>query len=185
MANNKDKPVTIFEIYAVLDNDIAFSIDKIDPPMILKSLETISISAKPYSALYIGEQPWEPDPLFNGKLTIYLSTPVGIVKCKNASHPGASALEKLNHFNIASKITNKFNGIVYSREKAAYAITYKNGSAVKTAIIDVSGFITGDWNYQYNAVQPEHMRSVEGIKEFLRLSKADVAFTIYSVDRLE
>jgi hypothetical protein len=185
LANNKDKPITIFEIQAVIDNDISFSVDKFDPPIVLKSLETISISAKPYSSLYIGEQQWEPDPLFRGKLDIYLSTPTGIVKCKNTSHPDTNTFEKLGHFNRAAKITNKFNGIVYSKGKAAYAITYKSGTGVKTAIVDVSGFISGDWDYQYNFVQPEHMKSIEGIKEFLKLSKADVFFTTYGVDRLD
>jgi len=185
LANNKDKPITIFEIQAVIGNDISFSVDKFDPPIILKSLETISISAKPYSSLYIGEQQWEPDPLSREKLDIYLSTPAGIVKCKNASHPDTNALQKLSHFTRAAKITKKFNDVVYSSEKVAYAITYKSGTTVKTAIIDASGFICGDWEYQYNHVQPEHMGSIEGIKEFLKLSKADVFFTIYGVDRLE
>lgn len=185
LANNKDKPVTIFEIQAVMDNDISFSIDKFNPPIVLKSLEMISISAKPYSSLIIGEEQWEPEPFFSGKLDIYLSTSAGIVKCKNESHPDTNAFEKLIQFNHASKITKKFNGIVYSGEKAAYAITYKSGTVAKTAIVDVSGFIAGDWDYRYNFVQPEHMRSVDGIKEFLKLSKADVYFTIYGVDRLE
>jgi hypothetical protein len=187
LANEKDKPITIFEIQAVMDNDISFSVDKFDPPIVLKSLETITISAKPYSELYIGDQQWEPDALSFGfgKIDLYLSTPGKIIKCRNISHPDSNKLNKLSHFRQASKFTNKFNGVVYSSSKAAYAITYKSSSTTKTAIIDSSGFISGDWDYIYNFVERDLMRSTEGIKEFLKISKADVVFQVYGVDRLE
>jgi len=185
LANNKDKPITIFEIRAVINKDITFSVEEFNPPIILKPLETISISAKPYSSLYIEERQWEPKLFSDGQIDIYLSTPAGIIKCKRIPHPSTTAFKKLSHLNHAAKVTKKFNGIVYSDEKAAYAITYKSGTDIKTAIIDVSGFITGDWDYKYNQVKPEHMISVEGIREFIKISKADLVFTIYGVDRLE
>ena len=94
-------------------------------------------------------------------------------------------MAKLCHFTRASKSKRSFNGIVYNNEKASFAITYKYGKDVKTAIVDKNGLISEGWDYKYNHIEPEFMKSTAGVKQFLELSKADKIFEIYGVDRLE
>ena len=54
LSNLKDKPLPIFSIYAVIDRDISIQVQKFDPPLILKGLESLSIKTDPVSAYYIG-----------------------------------------------------------------------------------------------------------------------------------
>ena len=88
------------------------------------------------------------------------------------------------HFRNCYKETKKFNDVVYNK-KAKYAITYKDNSEVKTAIVDAFGFINGDWDYCYNMISRECMESIDGVKEFLKISRAAEVFHIYAVDDLE
>ncbi|NDI85195.1 hypothetical protein [Undibacterium crateris] len=187
LANHKDRPVTIFEISAVLNNDIALIIQKCDPPLVLKPLETISVPADPYSSLYVNGSLWEPDPLFllNGKLDVYLVTSGDIIKCKKFPIPKVKFIEKFSHLKLASKTTMTFNGVVYSNEKIIYAIVYKANNENKTAFIDSSGLICGDWDYSINVVEPEFMTSTDGVRAFLRQSEADVCYPISTVVRLK
>ena len=74
------------ESVAVIDKDISFNVEEFEFPIILKSLESISISAKPHSFLYIGNEKFELDHTVLEKIDIYLSTSAGIIKCKNQCH---------------------------------------------------------------------------------------------------
>lgn len=183
LTNNKDKPITIFAIQAVIDNDTTFVVEKYDPPFVLKSLETATLNTKPYSTLMVGNSKWEPEFMVPQKIDIYLVTPTKVVKCKMASHPSLERLSSFSHLAQASKINKTFNGVTYN-ENAKYAITYKDDSIIKTAIVDVSGFICGDWDYRFNMVPLQFMESQESVREFLRHSGAYDAFHIYGVDLL-
>lgn len=186
LTNHKDRPVTIFAIQAVIEKDITYTLDEFDPPMILKALETVTITTSHYSSLMIGDAKWEPEFVLPQQVEIFLITDSKVIKCKMICHP---SLNRIHHFDIympVSKITKKFNGVVYN-ENAKFAITYtyKNDSSIKTAIVDVSGFITNDWNYRYNMIPHENMQSVAGVIDFLKSAKAENAFNIYGVDELQ
>src|ERR1035441_11057296 len=40
LRNLKDKPLAIFAIYAVVNDDVCFEVDHFDPPIIIKPLES-------------------------------------------------------------------------------------------------------------------------------------------------
>lgn len=183
VTNHKDKPITIFEIQAVSDNDITFVVEKFDPPLVIKALETVTIDTKPYSMLLVGGDKWEPGFVASHKIDIYLVTPGKTIKCKMVSHPTLDKISEFKKYRQAAKVNKIYNGIAYN-ENAKYAITYKDGEGVKTAIVDVSGFINGEWRFRYNMIPTEHMTSVDGVREFLRVSRAAEALQIYGVDPL-
>lgn len=184
LTNNKDRPITVFEIRCVINKDISFEVEEFDPPMIIKPLESIAISTSPYSGLYIEGEEWEFDFSLSKSLDIYLSTPGKIVKCNVVSSSRLNVFQNFLHFRNCYKETKKFNDVVYN-EKAKYVITYKDNSEVKTAIVDAFGFINGDWDYCYNMISRECMESIDGVKEFLKISRAAEVFHIYAVDDLE
>ena len=66
LSNHKDRPLTIFGIQAVIENDITYTIESFDPPITLKPLETITIKTNPYSSLYMGLEKWNPSFLRHG-----------------------------------------------------------------------------------------------------------------------
>ncbi|NTU57854.1 MAG: hypothetical protein HGB00_02885 [Chlorobiaceae bacterium] len=183
VTNHKDKPITIFEIQAVSDNDITFVVEKFDLPLVIKALETVTIDAKPYSALLVDGNKWEPDLIGQQKIDIYLVTPRKTIKCKMLSHPTLDKIPEFEKYRQAIKVNKTYNGIAYN-ENAKYAITYKDAEGVKTAIVDIFGFINGEWRFRYNMIPAEHMLSVDGVREFLRVSRAAEALQIYGVDQL-
>ena len=148
LVNLKDKPITVFAIYAVLDQDISWEIDRLDPPIILKPLESSRIETHPYSELYLETEKFEPD-FVSPKIDIYIATSHKMVKCKAIPHPNLLKMSSLKHYRSATKNTRRFNGIVYN-DGAAYAITYVINSEVKTAIVDRSGFIGGNFGFAFN-----------------------------------
>lgn len=181
LTNHKDRPITIFAIQAVA-KDISFVVEEFDPPIVLKALETMTIDTRPYSMLELGDSEWEPD--FLQKLEIFLITPrKKAIKCKEESHPSVVKMRAFNHLKTASKITKTFNGVAYN-DKAKYAISFKQNSDIKTAIVDISGFINDPWKYTYNMIPAEFLQSEETLKSFLKTTKADVALQICSVDFL-
>ncbi len=58
--NMRDKPLTVFEIYAVIDDDVYFQVEKFDPPIIIKPLESALIETRPYSRLNLGREIFDP-----------------------------------------------------------------------------------------------------------------------------
>jgi hypothetical protein len=186
LANNKDRPVTIFSIQAVINKELTYEIQKFDTPHVIKAMETVSIETAPYSKLMIGGSEWEPNLIDEDKIDIYLEVPTGVIKCKELPHPSLSALSQFRHLTRASKITSAFNGIVYN-DNARYAITYatKGSTTRRTALVDVGGFVRGDWDFRINKMTAQQLTSIEGVWEFLKLSNADQLFTIYGVDALE
>lgn len=185
LANRKDRPVTIFSIQAVVNNEITYEIQKFDSPYVIRAMEAVSIETNPYSKLMIGESEWEPNLIAEDKIDIYLEVPTGVIKCQALPHPNLSAASKFRHLARASKITSAFNGIVYN-DNAKYAITYatKGSTTRKTALVDVKGFVGGEWDYPINMMAPQQLTSIEGVREFLKLSRADEFLTIYGVDAL-
>ena len=54
-----------------------------------------------------------------------------------------------SNYHQASKPTNKFNGKIYNN-KIKYVVVYRIGYDGFTELISDTGFISVDWNYQYN-----------------------------------
>ncbi|WP_289118079.1 hypothetical protein [uncultured Idiomarina sp.] len=183
LTNHKDSPVAIFEVSAVCEDDISLSLEKPNPPIILKSLESVVIETEPYSNLTIGGDKYSPELLF-GKIQVYVACSDEIIKCKMVSHPTLFNHMKFNHLTQASKNTYKFNGFVYN-EKVKYAIIYNMNSEVKTAFVDHSGFISGDGDFHYNLAPQEQMRSETTVREFLKIMEVSPQFQILGVERLE
>lgn len=183
LTNHKDSPVAIFEINAVCENDISFQIEKLDPPVILKALESVVIETKPYSKLIVGGDTYNPELVF-GKVQVYVASSGEIIKCKMVSHPTIVNHKKFEYLTNASKNTNRFNGFAYS-EKVKYAIVYSINSEIKTAFVDHAGFINGDGNFHYNMVPQELMVSKETLREFLKIMEVGPQFKILGVESLD
>ncbi|HTF96393.1 MAG TPA: hypothetical protein VL995_09695 [Cellvibrio sp.] len=183
LTNHKDSPVAIFEVSAVCENDISFSIEKLNPPIILKSLESVVIETKPYSNLTIGGDKYNPELVF-GKVQVYVACSDEMIKCKMVSHPTIFNHMKFEYLTQASKNINSFNGLIYN-EKVKYAIIYNINSEIKTAFVDHSGFINGDGNFHYNLVPQELMDSKETVREFLKIMEVGPQFKILGVESLE
>lgn len=184
LVNLKDKPITIFAIYAIMDQDISWEIDKFDPPIILKSLESIRIETQPYSELYLGNEKFEPNFLSPSKIELYIATPRKMIKCETVSHPNLLNIPAFKHYRAAAKNTRRFNNIVYN-DGAAYAITYVINSEVITAIVDQSGFIGSNFDFGFNMVPAECMKSKDELKTCLEQTSFGKLVDRFVVDKLE
>ena len=135
LINKKDKPLVVFAAYAVINKEVYFRVETFNPPLVVKPLEATQIETEPYSELSIGLTKFEPDFVLSNKVEIYLALTEGIIKCKMANNPDLNSIPAFKKYRIATKIVNKFNGIVYN-DDAAYAILYRIDSHVRTAIVD-------------------------------------------------
>lgn len=84
--NMKDKPLIIFEMYA-LDRGVIINLKKFNPPLIVKGLESISIPIRPVSARYVNNQSfiWELPAGEPTNFDIIVSTQKRIITCKRWS----------------------------------------------------------------------------------------------------
>ncbi len=181
ITNNKDKPVTIFEIIGIYENHIYFIIEEFKSPMILKSLETTSITTSHYSNLDLPDGNWEIEPSHANKFQIYLSTPDGLIKCKLKIDPVYQKNKMLDEYIFASKMTRTFNGIAYNN-KAAYAVTFPSGQSTKTVIIDTSGFIVGAEELGCNLISVANMASAESVSSFLQQRLGHHQFMVHKLE---
>lgn len=183
LTNHKDKPLTVFSIHAVIGRTVAYEVDKFEPPLVIKPLESLQIEPRPYSNLYLGDEPYVPDFARVNELEIYISVPNKVVFCKGQSAPHFHSFKQFDGYQFASKSTRTFNGLVYN-DDAVFAITYKTGSAVATAIVDKSGFICRGWTYQYNMIPPEYMKSKADVKKYLELANFEKLADWFVIDEL-
>ncbi len=182
--NHKDRSFTVFAIYAVMDQEICWEIDRFEPPLVLKPLESTRIETNPYSELMLGGETFEPEFMPPNNIDLYLVLSDKVVKCATVSHPTLQNIPALQHFRRAIKQTKRFNNIVYN-DRAAYAITYLMGSEIKTAIVDRSGFIGRNWNYRINMVPAEAMVSKNDVTNYLKEAHFDKMVKWFVVDILE
>ncbi len=183
LTNHKDKPVTIFSIHAIIGKSIFYEVDRFDPPLILKALESLQLTPKPYSNLYVGNDRYKPDFSTQENVELYIAVPDKIIRCQNTSHPSLRAFHQFNSYQLAIKSTQQFNGLVYN-ENAAYAITYRMDSTISTAIVDTSGFIGRGWDYRFNMIPQEYMKSKNDVRKYLELIEFDKASGWFAVDEL-
>ena len=183
LSNLKDRPMAIHSMHAVVNNEISYEIDKFEPPLILKALESLRIETRPYSRLWLGSEKYKPDFVLPNRIDIYLVLSDRMIKCEPGSHPSLLPFKTLNKYQRANKETERFNNVVYN-EHAAYAITYSQQGQVKTAIIDRSGFISQEWNFEFNMIPPVSMKSKDHIKRLLEESPFGKLVKHFTVDDL-
>lgn len=182
LINLKDKPITVFGIYAVCNEKIYWEIDRYDPPIVLKSLESTRIETKPYSTLRLGAEKYNPD-FLSDKIQIVLVTPHKVVKCKMVTHPDLMRIPALASYQNALKHTQQYNDIVYN-EFAAYAINYVLDSKIITAIVDCSGFICCNWKFHFNAIPPEALKTEKELRKYLEAVEFEKMTKWFSVEKL-
>ncbi len=184
LTNHKDRPLTVFSIHAVISSEITYEIDKFDPPIVLKALETVRIDTTPYSSLHIGRDAYRPDFTSFQDMSLYLCVPGRIVRCARLETPGSIQLASRAGYRVAAKHISRFNDRIYNAD-ARYAITYKLGSNIETAIVDKSGFIARGWNFRINKIPIESMVSEESVSKYLESAGFDRASDWYAVDSLK
>lgn len=175
--NMRDKPVTIYKVVAIFDKTYYFEIIKCSPPLILKPYETIALDTEQFSHLNVNNDRYFPD--FE-KPEIYIETGSKVVKCKTKFHK-----TQVFDYMQVSKITNKFNGIVYD-ENVSFALVYRVNGENKTAFIFDSGFIGCEWDFHINAIwkSNENIKAIE-ICDFLNniLSEEIEFYALYKLNK--
>jgi len=184
LINEKNKPISIFSIHAVINQDIVVELDKFDTPLILKPLESIQLSTPAFSALYVGNERYKAEYNRPNKLDIYLITHKDKIKCKVINPPSLNAVFDFEHYRNAAKDIRTFNGRVYN-ENVKYAIIYRYDTQEYTALVEDWGFIAEGWNFRHNQIPKEFMGSSEKVKEYLVSLGYDKLFSALHVDRLD
>lgn len=183
LSNLKDRPVAIYAIHAVLNEEISYEISKFEPPLILKALESMRVETLPYSRLRLGADSYKPEFFSPNRIDIYLALSDRMIKCKTGEHPSFLPLKKLDRYQRAVKETEKFNDLVYN-ENAAYAITYRQQGQLKTAIVDTSGFICRGWDFRMNRIPATSMATKDHVTRLLVEIQFDKAVEWFAVDDL-
>jgi hypothetical protein len=182
LTNHKDKAVAVFAIYAIEKQDIAFEVERFDPPLIIKALESVRVDTRPYSSLTLADTGvHESDYASPNAIDLYVVLAHGTKKCKQANHPGLEPFSSFLGFRVATKVTRQLNGIVYN-DDAKYVVMYRMDSTVRTSIIDKRGLLLNDWNFRINRVAEEYMKSKETVRTYLINAGFDKATEWFDVD---
>lgn len=184
LINEKNKPVSIFSIHAVINEDVVFELQSFEIPLILKPLESLQITTPKYSAAYLDDERYKPDFMKPNMIDIYLVTHKKKIRCITINPPSINATYDFGNYRKAIKDTRTFNGKVYN-ERCKYAITYRLDSEEKTAFVEDWGFITDGWGFKYNQVPEKYMSTKEKVYEYLSSLGYDKFFEGMSVDDLE
>lgn len=167
LSNNKDRPVTIFEVVAVIDDRYQVSVEKFDPPLVLKALETLSVVTTPYSALYTHEGEWEPEILAGTKLTLYVVVPKGIHKCKDLSRPHTINARAFRNYITPLKETYVHSGKTASN-KVKFLLYYMDGNQRRLSFISYAGMLDESKGLPFNAIAPAYLVDVDCLAKHLR-----------------
>lgn len=164
IANLKDKPLVVYEVLAQFPKLKRFiSLQKFDPPLVIKGLEATSFKPEEYSSLSI-----EPNPFseININMTLLLVTESSTVKCKGSLPSEALIHKKLKGWVQISKSKKIFNGKIYTSQ-AVFAVMHNVNGEVKTSFLLKGGYICDDWPYRINALPSKSMASEDSICEAL------------------
>lgn len=143
LSNKKDKTLSVWSINAVFDKNFTLTLEKFNPPIILKAYETVSISLPKYSSLSIDLDKYIPNYTTNDT-NIYIDIGHKLIKCKNNTKK-----DSLSHFTSVSMNITKFNGHVFD-ETVAYIMAYYYQGKSYTAFITGSGIISNEWDFSPN-----------------------------------
>lgn len=174
--NKKDKPLSIYKIVAVFDKNYYLEIHKCSPPLILKPYESINVETEEFSHLSVGEDRYFPE---FWQAEIYIESDDKIIKCNAKPHKTLA----FNYTEI-SKITKKFNNIVYN-DYVAYILVYSVNKIDKTAFLYDSGIIKHEWDFYFNRIKPSSEKLEErDISKFLEqhYSKTIDSYLLYKMN---
>lgn len=176
LSNKKDKPVNIYSMHAVFQNDLRLELGKYSPPKILKPYESLSLSMNPYSCLNIGSNKYEPDFM---TAEIHIESDDKVIKCESRHHPELLG----NHTPISVHICTH-NGFVYD-ENLAYIIDYVLDNCLKTAFIHKSGYIGNEWELSPRSIGKNATdQTVLGMITTYELDKIFSSYVVYKVKSL-
>lgn len=170
ITNLKDKPIAVYEIHLLIDRHFVIPVQKFNPPVIIKGLESAVVETQPVSEYFLGEQVFELGTRGGQLFEIYLTTHAGLIKCKVVNPPSITAYQKFKDYEMAVAHTQKYNGIVYN-DTAMYAVIYRFEGATHTAIVEQGGFIVTGWPFLPNELPQEAMLSAEMVRKALAASE--------------
>lgn len=142
--NKKDKPLSIYKIFAIFDKSYCLEIHRCSPPLILKPYESIIIETEEYSYLSVGKDRYFPE-LWDAE--IYVELDDKIIKCRAKPHKTLA----FGYMEISKKI-NRFNDVVYT-DNVAYILVYAVNNIDKTAFLYDSGMILHEWDFHFNGIK--------------------------------
>ena len=105
LINKKNKPITIFSIQAVINEDIVVEVENFQPAMVLKSLESTYVITTPFSHLHIGQDKYKADYFRPNKVDLYLITEKSKIRCQVISHPEISKYFDFKRYRKTVKYT--------------------------------------------------------------------------------
>ncbi|MBK3848103.1 hypothetical protein [Stutzerimonas xanthomarina] len=162
VANLKDRPLVVFEVVVRFKSPNTYiSLQKFDPPLVIKNLEATSIVPDPYSDISISPNPFDGLRL---DMEILLVTERNVVKCKQAKNPASLIAKHLKGIPFATVSRNMINNKIYSRE-ARYALFWQRDGAAMTSFILASGFICDEWPFRYNAIDKNALATDETVDQ--------------------
>lgn len=169
IANLKDRPLVVFEVLVYFKEAGTYiTLQKFDPPLVIKNLEATSFVPEPYSDISISPNPFDDRRL---NMEILLVTESNVVKCKQAKNPARLIAKHLRGIPFATVSRNMINNKIYTRE-ARYALFWQQDGATRTSFLLASGFICDEWPFRYNAVDKDALASEESIEQAIQeLSK--------------
>lgn len=174
LQNKKDRPICIYSIHAVFENDIWLELEKFNPPRVLKSFETVGIKTSEYSATTVGNNSYHPD--FLGHVEIYIETEKDLMLCQRQRK-----VNKLKDHTQACKDTVKFGEFVFD-ETVSHILDYFYNGKSHVAFIHKSGYIGNEWKFGVNHLGSE--ASDESIKTFMVEKEIDKVFSNYILYRV-
>lgn len=183
LSNLKDRPIAIYSMHAVVNNMVTYEIDKFEPPVILKPLESLRVETKPFSSLWLDGNKYELDIVKNNDIAVHLVISNGIIKCMTGSHPCFLPIRKFANYKIANKVVKQYNNIVYG-DNVVYAIIYMQQSQTKTAFVDTSGLISREWGFGFNIIPQSSMLSKDHVKKKLEEARFDLFVDFFDIQDL-
>jgi len=173
LTNKRDNVVSIWSICAVFDKDNCLELDKFNPPIILKSYETISLPFPKYSSLSINGDKYKPH-FISGKVELYIDDGNKMMKCEQQFKS-----DNLDIFTKVSKNIATFNGHVFD-DTVGYFISYFYEEKSHTAFVSNSGFISNEWGFSPNHFGDEVV-TPQLIDWFMKHHDFDKIFSNYVV----
>jgi len=172
LSNNKDKPVSIYSLYATFDNDLLLELKRFSPPEILKPYETIGIFTDQYSKLRVNDDEFAPNFI---DAEIWIESAEKTIKCTARKRSNL-----LKGYKKVSKDCFKFNGFVYD-DTVSYILNYRINNKLKTAFIHYSGYIGNEWDFQVNHLGSENDVTPDKIIEMLESNGFHDLFSNYQL----
>lgn len=182
LTNKKDKPLSIFSAFLLINKDVLVPVEKFDPPIVLKGLEVAQVTTTPFSNYYLGLEPFELTFDIIRDAEFFVVAASGAIRCDILNAHSDYSFAHKNDMGIVVKNTSMFNGLVYN-EHALFAISYLIDGVQKTALVARSGFIGGDWDLRYNMI-PKEQLTKEGIWEFIKRCGYEKLFQGVGIDEL-